>query len=308
LNEGPETAPLVSVVIPTFNRAQDLRRCLDSLVAQSFKKFEVLVCDDGSTDNSESVAQEYCARLDLRFETAENFGGPARPRNRGISLARGSYVAFLDSDDWWAPEKLTLSVERLEKGAEVVYHDMFLARHIGQEHFPDQLVSSEPRSTMFDSLLCCGMSIPNSSVVVRKELLERIGGISEDTSLISVEDYDTWVRIALTTDRFQRIAMPLGYYWAGGGNISAASPKQMSRIKVLYSQYVGLLPQNRQAVAFGFLEYRIARIAQQIGDWETAANGFAKAMRSSIEMKTRLKALLFFALCRVRAHGTNDNR
>ena len=58
MNEGPETAPLVSVVIPTFNRAQDLRRCLDSLVAQSFKKFEVLVCDDGSTDNSESVAQE----------------------------------------------------------------------------------------------------------------------------------------------------------------------------------------------------------------------------------------------------------
>lgn len=295
--------PLVSVVVPTFNRALDLRRCLDSLVAQTFKNFEVLVCDDGSTDDSDRVADAFCGQLDIRFHTAENFGGPARPRNRGIRLARGTYIAFLDSDDWWVPEKLAVSVDQLQKGADLVYHDMFLVRINGQSRISEKLVSSEPHFPMFDALLCRGMSIPNSSVVLRKELFERIGEISEDKNLISVEDYDTWVRISLISEKFSRIASPLGYYWAGGGNISQASSKQISRIRVLYSQYVSLLPVDRQAIAKGFLDYRVARIAQQCGDWKTALAGFANAMKTPIDSKTRLKALVLYVPTWFRMHG-----
>ena len=94
---------------PTYNRASELRRCLNSLVIQSFQEFEVLVCDDGSTDNSSRVANSFSDILDVHYHYESNFGGPARPRNVGIKLARSPYIAFLDSDDWWTKDKLAHS-------------------------------------------------------------------------------------------------------------------------------------------------------------------------------------------------------
>ena len=166
--------PKVSVVIPTYNRAKDLRRCLDSLMAQDFDDFEVIVCDDGSTDNTAEVVDDYISLLDISYSYDENFGGPARPRNRGVNLARAEYIAFLDSDDWWASTKLTKSVASLEAGADIVYHDLWDVRHEEQTQFNELVVSSEPSYPIFDNLLCSGLSIPNSSVVVRVKYLHQI--------------------------------------------------------------------------------------------------------------------------------------
>lgn len=288
-------APDVTVVIPTYNRAADLRRCLDSLAAQTHANFEVVVCDDGSTDGSERVAAEFLGRLDIRYETAENFGGPARPRNRGIDMARAPIVAFLDSDDWWAPEKLQCSIAALNEGADLVYHDLFVVRDQSQKVFKDRVVSSKPRFPMFTALLCTGISIPNSSVVVRKGLLEKIGGISEERDLISVEDYDTWIRLSQLTEKFVRIPAVLGYYWVGGGNISAASPRQIERIKVLYARHIEALAPHTRPCAEGFLAYRVGRIAQMCGDLLAARTSLRKAIFSPIGFAYRMKALFFLA-------------
>lgn len=288
-------SPAVTVVIPTFNRADDLRRCLKSLLVQTFENFEVLVCDDGSTDVNAEVAGEFADRLNLDFETAENFGGPARPRNRGIARARAPYVAFLDSDDWWAPTKLERSVAALDAGADVVYHDLYTVRSSDQVRFEDYIVSTAPQHPMFVALLCTGMSIPNSSVVVRKDLLNRIGGISEDCELISVEDYDTWIRLSRLTEKFQRIPECLGYYWIGGGNISMASPKQVDRIRALYAIYLNELPVESRKIASGFLAYRIGRIARQYADYVLAAENLRTALWAGINVSYRLKAALFLA-------------
>jgi glycosyltransferase involved in cell wall biosynthesis len=287
--------PRVSVVIPNYNRAVDLRRCLDSLVAQTFDDFEVLVCDDGSTDNSAEVAADFADRLDLRFETAENFGGPARPRNRGIALARAPFVAFLDSDDWWMPDKLANSLPVLESGADVVYHDLYIVRSHHQQTSEEKAESTPPRAPMFQSLLCTGISIPNSSAVVRKCLLEQIGGVCEDRDLISVEDYDTWLGLARLTERFVRLNTCDGYYWVGGDNISSASPKQQSKIRALYARHLDTLPSDVRPRAAGFLAYRVARIAQQHGDFGTALSCFREALAHPIELRYRLKAIYFSA-------------
>lgn len=283
--------PKVSVVIPTYNRAQDLRRCLDSLKAQDFDDFEVIVCDDGSTDDTSDVVDEYVSSLHVIYSYGENFGGPAKPRNRGVNLARAEYIAFLDSDDWWAPTKLTKSVEGLEAGADIVYHDLWDVRHEEQTQFNELVVSSEPIYPIFDNLLCSGLSIPNSSVVVRASYLHQIKGISEDKELIAVEDWDTWIRLSMITEKFVRIPEALGYYWNGGGNISEFSPKQIRRIEAIYNRHIPKLNEKNQKKARSFLAYRIGRIAQIQGDYLTARQYLLSACLGKIDMGYKLKAI-----------------
>ena len=280
----------MSVVIPTYNRAADLRRCLNSLVRQTFVNFEVLVCDDGSTDATRDVTTQFCGRLNVRFEAAENFGGPARPRNRGIDRARAPYVAFLDSDDWWAPTKLEECIAVLDSGYDIVYHDLYFVRTSSQNRFNERIKSTDPIHPMFLALLCSGCSIPNSSAVVRKKLLKQIGGLSERRDLISFEDYDCWIRLSRLTDRFIRVRKCLGYYWGGGGNISIASPVQVSRVKTLYSLYLKDLSIADQRRAKGFLAYRIGRIADLHGDRKAAVKNLGIALQYPIDIAHRVKA------------------
>src|SRR4051794_36269759 len=114
-----EANPLVSVVIPAFNRAFILPEALDSVLAQTFKDFELIVVDDGSTDDTEEVLRPYVERRGVRFLPQAN-QGPAAARNRGIEAARGKYVAFLDSDDLWLPIKLSVQIPRMEAHPEAV--------------------------------------------------------------------------------------------------------------------------------------------------------------------------------------------
>lgn len=234
--------PIISVVVPTYNRAKDLSRCLDSLIAQDFQDFEVLICDDGSTDNTATVVQEYLPYLDITYSYGENFGGPARPRNRGLMIARAPYVAFLDSDDWWAPEKLSASLACLNKGADFVYHDLYSVKNNGQKIFVKKARSRVLRAPAHLDLLTLGNGIMNSSVVLRKSLLLGVGGFSEDLDLIAGEDYDAWLRISKITEKFVRIESTLGFYWAGGGNISnpLRTLKIADKIEARYARNVDL--------------------------------------------------------------------
>ncbi len=235
-NVSPRELPRVSVIVPTYNRAREIGRCLESLVSQTFADFEVIVCDDGSTDGTADVVANYRERLALRFQWSENFGGPARPRNIGLELAQGEYVAFLDSDDWWTPDKLEQSVRRLDAGADIVYHDLYRVRSATPRLRWRRVRTRQLHAPVFDDLLHHGNTVPNSSVVVRGELMRRAGGFSEDRSLIAWEDYDAWLRLARLTERFERLDAPLGYYWEGGNNIS--SPRRLianlERFKELY--------------------------------------------------------------------------
>ena len=117
-------APLVSVIIPTFNRARELERCLDSVLAQNYPHFDIWVCDDGSTDNTAEVVARFQAKVQITYRNSINYGGPAWGRNWALKNSEATYLAFLDSDDFWLPEKLALSVDELERGAD------FMARLI----------------------------------------------------------------------------------------------------------------------------------------------------------------------------------
>jgi glycosyltransferase involved in cell wall biosynthesis len=292
-------APQVSVVIPTYNRAKDLRRCLDSVVAQTFRDFEVLVCDDGSTDETAQVVGLYKGVLDLTYRWNENFGGPARPRNLGLRLARGTYVALLDSDDWWAPRKLAESVRRLDAGADLVYHDMFAVRSTRQRFHWYRHGTRALATPAFDDLLKSGNAICNSSVVVRREILLRVEGFSEDRSLIAWEDYDAWLRIARITERFAQVGETLGYYWTGGGNIS--SPQRiisnLERFKEIYVA-TGVCTSIRTPPAW--YHYVLGLAYNQVGNHLAAVPHLRQALAAGLPALQQTRAVLTAAVSYLR--------
>jgi glycosyltransferase involved in cell wall biosynthesis len=254
-----------------------LRRSLDSVARQTLREFEVLVCDDGSTDETAKVVHEYGGVLDITWSYGENFGGPARPRNRGIQLARAPYIAFLDSDDWWMPKKLERSIACLDAGADVVYHDLYVATDERQRVFWKKAVSRDLGRPAFRDLLLNGCPLCNSSVVARKALLERIGGLCEDKNLIAVEDYDAWLRISRLTESFRRIPETLGYYWRGGGNIS--NPQRvLENLRALEERYSSEYCELRESGDLTWLAYAKGRAHYLLGSY-AAARDYLREIR-----------------------------
>lgn len=300
----PVGVPRVSVVIPTFNRARDLSRCLDSLVSQTFLDFEVLVCDDGSTDDSAAVARSYESKLRLEYHWGENFGGPARPRNRGIQLARGELIAFLDSDDWWAPTKLEESVRALDAGADFVYHDLYLAFDAVAMSYSRKSRGRVLHRPVFEDLLGNGNAINNSSVVTRTELMRRIDGFAEDRELIAAEDYDAWVRLARYTDAFRQLPQCLGYYWVGSGNIS--NPRRtISTSIALESRYAAEIAKLRESREVFWLAYAKGRAHYIAGQYGDARREFSTIRWSRTPLSLRLRGLWMSCIMRLRKAGSS---
>jgi glycosyltransferase involved in cell wall biosynthesis len=182
--------PLVSVIIPTYNRASLVVEAVDSVLAQSFRNLELIVIDDGSTDETGARLAPYGDRL--RYDRRERSGVSAA-RNRGLELARGEWVAFLDSDDLWQPKKLEVQVNFFVRtpGAEICQTGEIWIRN-GRRVNPRRK-HAKPSGDIFEpSLELCLVS--PSAVMVRKSLFSVVGAF--DPLLPACEDYDLWLRIA----------------------------------------------------------------------------------------------------------------
>ena len=216
-----EEAIFFSVIIPTYNRGDRIEVCLDSLLNQSYKFFEVIVCDDGSIDNTREIVELYNDRLNLRYVWEENWGGPARPRNNGIRIAKGKWICFLDSDDWWYSNKLEIVYHYILNNPDinVISHDLMLNDIIlGKTYL---LPCGPVVPNLYRDLLVHGNRFLNSALCVKKSTLDlnniTIQGIKE---IISVEDYDLCMQLAACNAVFACINIPLGEYMVENDNIS----------------------------------------------------------------------------------------
>lgn len=209
--------PGISVVIPTYNRAQKVRRAVESALAQTYTNLDIIVVDDGSTDDTAAILQQ-CFGDRIRYFAQHNQGASVA-RNRGIEEATGDWVAFLDSDDLWEPEKLEKQLETVQylgPDCGACYTDVRFFNH-SETRTMFQLAEDNYRhssgSGINDEALRllvkpggAGMVICLSSLMARKDVIRKAGGF--DPALLYSQDSEFMFRLALTT-RFCFVNSPL---------------------------------------------------------------------------------------------------
>ncbi len=239
-----------SVIIPTYNRALFLDELLECLVNQRYKNFEVLVCDDGSTDNTKEIVNKYIKVLNLKYFLGTNWGGPARPRNIGIQNAQGEWLCFVDSDDLWHAEKLEAVSKVTHQPVDVICH-LF---HIKGSEKCIGRYRKTPFYSRVEDFVYNGNRIVNSSLCIRKRTVEQVGGFSENPSFIGVEDYELLIKLALIKARFYCLNRVLGHYRISDTNISGDFMVQIRKIELLLLSYGKLILLNKIKI-YALLDY-----------------------------------------------------
>jgi glycosyltransferase involved in cell wall biosynthesis len=205
-----ETNPLVSVIIPCYNLAQYLGQAIESLLAQTYSNLEILVVDDGSSDQLLEVITPYLVDRRIRL-LSQAKQGAATARNKGISHSRGQYLQFLDQDDWLHPEKIARQVFILKEDPTVglVFCDYFLYFESGEylTEMPGKVYCAEECSPF--EMLWLGSSFPPHAPLVRREEVEKAGGFYPGTFC---SDYDFWLRLAALDCTMHYLPEALVYY------------------------------------------------------------------------------------------------
>jgi glycosyltransferase involved in cell wall biosynthesis len=185
-----EIKPQVSVIIPTYNRSWIIKEAIDSVLAQDYKEFELIVVDDGSTDHTSDVLDS--SRNVIKVLSQKNKGVSAA-RNRGIAEASGQFIAFLDSDDLWLPQKLSAQVEFFNQtpNALICQTEEVWIRN-GLRVNPKKRHKKLSGMIFKPSLELCLVS--PSAVMIQRSLFDRVGEFDE--TLPACEDYDLWLRIS----------------------------------------------------------------------------------------------------------------
>jgi glycosyltransferase involved in cell wall biosynthesis len=257
-------APLVSVVIPAYNADWCVAKAIDSVLAQDFRDFEVIVVNDGSTDDTVAVLAGYGEMIRAVHQAN---GGLSSARNAGIRAALGDLVAFLDADDWWLPGKLSRQVELMAARPEVGFSST-----AARVEDPDGSLLNLwacPQwegaflAHLFGELACVAGS--GSAVMVRRGLFDQAGGFDE--SLRSLEDIDMWLRLAAVTD-YACIPEPLAVILKRLGSMSRNLDVMREAAVRVMTKNRALLPRRLQG---GYWRRCMAGIHGDYAKWRYRA-------------------------------------
>ena len=287
----------VSIVLPTYNHAHFLPDSIGSVLAQTFQNWELLVVDNSSTDSTSQILSAYTDPR-IRVLTIANDGIIARSRNLGLREARGIYVAFLDSDDLWYPDKLSACVELLQGGVDLVCHG---ERWVGGG-LPEREIAYGPISRATErNLVLRGNCLSTSAVVADRNLLQSLGGFSENGEFVTAEDYELWIRIAREGARMAFIEHVLGEFRRSPTSASADIVRNVAaeiavsemHLQELFSGLqLRLRRRQRRARAF----YGAGRAFAARGNRGAALSWYGRSTRSSPFVLRLYPALILLAM------------
>ena len=217
-----------SVVIPSFNRLSYLKKSVDSVLCQSYKMFEIIVIDNNSSDGS----QDYIESLNnskIRLLSTNNFGSIAKSRNIGIENAKGNWISFLDSDDYWHPDKLKyVSKKILEEKLDMVSHDKYIIDLEDKILIDKKHNFKKIKGDTLKYLISKKNLYSTSTISVSKEFIKNNKLFFDERLILStVEDYDLWIRLTINKIKVGHINLRLGYYRIHKNNASKNHLKQI---------------------------------------------------------------------------------
>lgn len=259
--------PTFSIVIPTYNHGYLIGRCLQSVINQTFTNWEVIIVNNYSIDNTIDIVNTF-SDTRINLINFNNNGVIGASRNVGIRSSKADWIAFLDSDDWWYPNKLSICSKHLNNG-DILYHDLHIINQNGIKY--RKAKGRKLRIPAFNDLMTNGNPLATSSVIIKKDILNSVNLFDENKMLIGVEDFDLWLRISREKGKFYYIEKTLGAYWVGGGNVTQASEERYKRLIYVYNRFLPFLsPQDRRqseaamSYTLGSIRWRMGLIYEAI--------------------------------------------
>ena len=227
--------PLFSVIIPTYNSSKTITKTVFSVLNQNYQNFEIILVDDGSTDNTVSNV-ELISDSRIKIFKIKRSGGPAKPRNYGINKSKSNWICFLDSDDLWENNKLeTLSKSIKKYNFDILCHNEYI-----QKSNKITIAKYGPfKKEFYKSLLIEGNSLSTSATMLSKKfLLKNNLKFNESYKFVSVEDYDLWMLFAKKIANFLFINNILSTYIIHDKGISQNHNKHLKSLKSLLKHHV----------------------------------------------------------------------
>lgn len=280
--------PLFSVIIPAYNEEANITSCLQSVASQTSTDFEVILVDDGSTDNTKDIAKQWAndnPEVHLELYHQENKGLGAA-RNAGVKLAKGNWVTLLDADDLWEPNKLFLLKQEIQENpeAELIYHSV---KTIG-------LGNSKVRKAFavksIDDILIKGNPIVPSATAIKRRLALAQPFI-EVNDFAGAEDLDLWLRLLSKQYSLHYLNQPLTHYTEEGG-MSTKLDEHLEKVNnvLLKAQKEGIISSDQLLQAQVRKQYEAARFLHKRGQFKNALTHYAHAHHSF-----KIKSLQFVA-------------
>lgn len=257
-------SPRVSVITPTYNRADFIGQAVQSVLVQDYTDFELLIVDDGSTDNTEAILQPFLKDSRIHYSKQAN-QGQSLARNNALAQARGEFICFLDSDNAWVPGKLSMQIAYLDSNpnVDVVYGDNIFINEAGEE-------TSRENMTRHSGFIAYPMLKDNcvamNTTMARRRCFDEMGGMSGTRRV--ADDYDLWLRFSARF-RFHYMAEYLAYYRVMEQQISSDKTARFDSNEAIIHdfrrQFPDVLPRKRFDEAFAFFYMRKARFLAAAG-------------------------------------------
>ena len=226
-----------SIIVPTYNHADFLKNAVDSVVNQTYRNWELIIVDNFSDDNTFEIVNSYKDKR-ISYCKFKNNGVIAASRNHGIKISSGNWIAFLDSDDIWYSNKLSVIIEKILNNTDC---QVFCSHEykVFQETNKKQILKVGPYNNQFYKyMIIHGNKLSTSSTIISKKIIDRGLIFDESKDLITVEDYDLWLRIAESNFKFFFINIPLGEYLVHKNNLSQNILKHLKRTEFLLKIHV----------------------------------------------------------------------
>lgn len=244
--------PLISVVVPVFNCEKYIRTCLDSVLDQTFQDYEIIIVDDGSTDNSQNICLKYVTKYPERVEYSYQANkGPAAARNCGIRLARGKYVSLLDADDYWDNRFLEIMLKELQSSeSDIVvcynYRLEFENNCLLKEEIEMTCAKIATSTDLYKEFLREDLIGGPARMLCKKAILDDIGGYDETFWIIDC--WDIWIRFFEKERRVSIVRLPLYYYHVrdDGSNITRRANiwDKLHEIYLIYRKFKDSIHQD----------------------------------------------------------------